>query len=284
MASLIDQYLTDLGKALWGSFDLKSSILWEVEDHLREGAAREQETGTLPEEAQRRAIVRFGLPQVVAQLFAANLAGSGGNMWQQFTERARNVVFFAQGEAARHRERYVGTEHLLLGLVHQDNLAVRILEYLGVSPIRLRGDLEKQVSEGTGEIGEMQLTPKSKRAIDLAYEESKAMNHDYIGTEHLLLGLLGVEDGLAAKLLTELGVDADRARRGFQAVSPIWSEIVKARQMLEGNEALFRALVAGPMTRTTSTAVAGGDEPEEEDAAVTDDGDNEARAPGAAAA
>src|SRR5437899_7568888 len=94
MASLIDQYLTDLGKALWGGPDLKTSILWEVEDHLREGAAQEQDAGTPPEEAQRRAIVRFGLPQVVAELFAANLAAAGGNMWQHFTERAGNVVFF----------------------------------------------------------------------------------------------------------------------------------------------------------------------------------------------
>jgi hypothetical protein len=272
MASLIDQYLTDLGQALWGSSKLKTSILWEVEDHLLEGAAREREEGTPPEEAQRRAIVRFGLPQVVAQLFAANLAGSGGNMWQRFTERARNVVFFAQGEAARHGERYVGTEHLLLGLVHQDNLAVRILEYLGVSPVRVRGDLEKQVSEGTGEIGEMQLTPKSKCAIDLAYDESKAMEHNYIGTEHLLLGLIRVEDGLAARVLADLGVDPDRARRGFQAVGPIWGEITKARQVLEANEALFRALVAGPTSGTASTAPAAGEggTSEDEKAGVED--------------
>jgi hypothetical protein len=247
MPSLIERYLEELRQELWGRADRQAPILWEVEDHLWEGAAREQDLGAAPEEAQRRVIERFGLPQVVAHLFSAEIAADGGkSMWQRFTERARNSVFFAQGEAARLGERYVGTEHLLLGLVHQDNLAVRILEFLGVSPVRIRGELEGQVSEGDGEIGEMQLTPKSKRTIDLAYEESKVMNHDYIGTEHLLLGLIREGDGMAGQVLANLGVDPERTRRAFQAVAPIWAEITKARQALEANEALYRALVAGP--------------------------------------
>src|SRR5438552_6725314 len=149
MLCLIDQYLTELRQELWGGDHGKEPLLCEIEDHLREGAEKEQAQGAALEEAQRRAIERFGLPQVVAQLFAAEIAAEGRtNMWQQFTERARNVVFFAQGEAARVGERYVGTEHLLLGLVHQDNLAARILEFLGAAPVRIRGELEKQLTQG----------------------------------------------------------------------------------------------------------------------------------------
>src|SRR6266567_7402649 len=126
----------------------------------------------------------------------------------------RNITFFAQGEAAHHDESYVGTEHLLLGLVHEDNLAVRVLQCLGVSPVRVRGDLEKQVKQGPGGgIGEMQLTPRSKRVIDLAYEEAQAQSAEYIGTEHLLLALLREGEGLAARVLTEWGVDLARTRR-----------------------------------------------------------------------
>jgi hypothetical protein len=244
---LIERYLAELRQELWGGADGKMPILWEIEDHLKEGAARERAHGAEPEEAERRAIERFGLPKVIAQLFVAEIAVErGGNMWQRFTERARNAVFFAQGEAARVGERYVGSEHLLLGLVHQDNLAARILEFLGAPPNRIRCELEQRLTQGSGEIGEMQLTPSAKRVIDLAYDESKAMEHNYIGTEHLLLGMIREEEGPAARLLSELGVDVERARRGFQAVSPIWVQIERARQALESNEALYRALVAGP--------------------------------------
>src|SRR5207247_2542731 len=111
---------------------------------------------------------------------------------------------------------------------------------------------------------EMQLSPRAKRAIDLAYEEAQAMSHDYIGTEHLLLGLIREGEGLAARLLSELGADLERARRGFQAVCPIWVQIKKARQELESNEALYRALVTGPSTSAMpATTHRGGGEAEE---------------------
>jgi ornithine carbamoyltransferase len=135
-------------------------------------------------------------------------------MWQRFTERARRVVFFAQEEAARLGENYVGTEHLLLGLVREsDSVAARILDRLGVSLSRIRADVERQVTRGHGNLGQdMQLTPRAKRVIDLAYEEARRLNNNYIGTEHILLGLVREGDGLAARVLIKLGADLERTR------------------------------------------------------------------------
>ncbi|HEY3414253.1 MAG TPA: ATP-dependent Clp protease ATP-binding subunit [Armatimonadota bacterium] len=136
-------------------------------------------------------------------------------MWQRFTERTRRVIFFAQEEAARLGENYVGTEHLLLGLVREnDSVAARILERLGVNLGRVRQEIERQVARGDGRLGqEMQLTPRAKRVIDLAYEEARQLNNNYIGTEHLLLGLVRESDGIAGRVLARLGVDLDRTRR-----------------------------------------------------------------------
>src|SRR5258707_15078094 len=113
-------------------------------------------------------------------------------MWQRFTERARRVVFFAQEEAARLGENYVGTEHLLLGLVREnDSVAARILDRLGVSLGRIRRGIGGQGTRGDGRLGEdMQLTPRAKRGIALAGDETPPRKKKYIGTEHPLLGPL----------------------------------------------------------------------------------------------
>ncbi len=136
-------------------------------------------------------------------------------MWQRFTERARKVVFYAQEEAGRLGENYVSTEHLLLGLVREnDSVAARILDRLGVSLGRIRSEIERQVTRGDGRLGQdMQLTPRAKRVIDLAYDEARQLNNNYIGTEHLLLGLIREGEGLAGRVLSKLGVDLDRTRR-----------------------------------------------------------------------
>ena len=135
-------------------------------------------------------------------------------MWQRFTERARKVVFYAQEEAGRLGENYVSTEHLLLGLVREnDTVAARILDRLGISLGRVRSEIERQVAHGEGQLGQdMQLTPRAKRVIDLAYDEARQLNNNYIGTEHLLLGLIHEGEGLAGKVLALLGVDLDRTR------------------------------------------------------------------------
>ncbi len=141
-------------------------------------------------------------------------------MWQRFTERARRVIFYAQEEAGRLGENYVSTEHLLLGLVREpDSVAARILERMGVSLSRVRSEIERQVSRGEGRLGqETQLTPRAKRVIDLAYDEARQLNNNYIGTEHLLLGLIREGEGLAGRVLARLGVDLERARREVMAL------------------------------------------------------------------
>lgn len=128
--------------------------------------------------------------------------------WQRFTERARRAIFFAQEEAARLGENCVGAEHLLLGLIREnDNPAAGILERQGVYLGRVRQDVERQVTRGNGRLGtEMPLTPGARSAIDHARDEARSLNDDYVGTEHLLLGLLHANEGIAWSVLTSLGV------------------------------------------------------------------------------
>src|ERR671926_180581 len=156
-------------------------------------------------------------------------------MWQRFTERARRVVFFAQEEAARLGENYVGTEHLLLGLVREsDSVAARILDRLGVPLGRIRADIERQVTRGHGNLGQdMQLTPRAKRVIDLAYEEARQLNNNYIGTEHLLLGLVRESDGIAGRVLARLvagtkyrGEFEERMKRVMEEVRRASGEVI----------------------------------------------------------
>jgi hypothetical protein len=137
------------------------------------------------------------------------------NTWQRFTERARRIVFFAQEEAGRLGEHYVSSEHLLLGLLREpDPLACRILDRLGILPERVRAEIELLVAKGDGTMGqEMQLTPRAKRVIDLAYDEARQLNNNYIGSEHMLLGLIREAEGLAGRVLLGLGADLEKARQ-----------------------------------------------------------------------
>src|SRR5438876_11210893 len=141
-------------------------------------------------------------------------------MWQRFTERARKVVFYAQEEAQKFGEGYVSTEHLLLGLVREsDSVAARVLEKLGISLNRIKSEVEKQLPRGDHKpVQEMTLTPRAKRVIDLAYDEARNLNNNYIGTEHLLLGLIREGDGLGARVLVKLGADLERTRREVHAM------------------------------------------------------------------
>jgi hypothetical protein len=135
-------------------------------------------------------------------------------MWQRFTERSRRVVFFAQEEAVRLGENYVSTEHLLLGLTREsDSVAARVLDRMGVSLERLRNEVERNVARGDGRVGQdMQLTPRAKRVIDLAHDEARSINNNYIGTEHLLLGLIREGEGLAGRIFNKLGIEVNRTR------------------------------------------------------------------------
>lgn len=135
-------------------------------------------------------------------------------MWQRFTERARKVIFFAQEEAQKFGEGYVSSEHLLLGLLRERrSAAMTVLERLNVSSERVRTEIEKQLPKGDETPGrDMTLTPRGKRIIDLAYDEARHLNNNYIGTEHLLLGLIREESGLGELVLKKLGAELDKAR------------------------------------------------------------------------
>jgi hypothetical protein len=216
-SSSIEEYIRGLGRALRVRSELRERILCEVEEHLREGAGREQQFGATPTEAARIVIERFGPPDAVALWWSEIYTGSegGSGMWQRFTERARRVVFFSQEEAARLGRSEVDTEHLLLGLVREDdNVAVRLLtQRLGISQQTIREETERQATRGEGYSGgNMELTAEAKRAIDCAYEEQRRLRNDYIGTEHLLLGLIRQHEGLAARVLIALGADLIRVR------------------------------------------------------------------------
>jgi len=141
-------------------------------------------------------------------------------MFQRFTDRARRVVVLAQEEARLLRHGHVGTEHLLLGLVYEgEGVAAKALESLGLSLQEVR----RQVIEITGHgqdtpAGRIPFTPRAKKALELSLREALALGHNYIGTEHLLLGLLREERGIAARLLTGLGAGHDRVREQVTAL------------------------------------------------------------------
>jgi ATP-dependent Clp protease ATP-binding subunit ClpC len=137
-----------------------------------------------------------------------------GTMWQRFTERARRVILLGQEEAGKMGSGHVGTEHLLLGLVSEnEGVAAQVLQKMGVSLERARAEIVAEVEQsGESSSGEPKLTPKAKRVLELAADEARRMRHNYIGTEHLLLALLREKDGLAAKVLRKLGLNLDKVR------------------------------------------------------------------------
>lgn len=142
-------------------------------------------------------------------------------MWQRFSESARRVIFFAQEEAGRAGENYVSTEHLLLGLIKdQRSVAVRVLATCDVSREQVREATERVLVQGKGRTAKEQLlTPQSKDVIAFTYDEAAARGERSIGSEHLLLGLLREEKGVAAQVLAELGVTLEKARLGLDELA-----------------------------------------------------------------
>ncbi len=132
----------------------------------------------------------------------------------RFTKRARRVLTLAQEEALRLKHNYIGTEHLLLGLVREENsVAVKVLRELGVEPGQVIRAVERTVGRGErAPFGKPSLAPRTKRVIELAVEEARMMGHHYIGTEHLLLGLVREGEGIAVNVLRGLGINLDRIR------------------------------------------------------------------------
>src|SRR6202049_4575420 len=136
------------------------------------------------------------------------------SMWETFTERARRSIVLAQEEAQRLGNSYIGTNHILLGIISEgESLAAKVLETLGVNLAKVRAEVEAIVGRGGQTVQqEMVFTPRAKRVIELAFEEARQLNHNYIGTEHLLLGLIREGEGVAARVLTNLGVDPAKVR------------------------------------------------------------------------
>ena len=136
-------------------------------------------------------------------------------MFNRFTERARKVIVYAKEEARRFNHDYIGTEHLLLGLVREgEGVASAVLQKLGLDLETIRIEVEKLVQPGpqTQVMGDIPFTPRSKKSLELSAEEARALGHNYIGTEHILLGLVKEGEGMAYRVLLNLGLDLDKLR------------------------------------------------------------------------
>ena len=134
--------------------------------------------------------------------------------FDKLTGRARSVLALAQDEAQRLNHNYLGTEHLLLALIREgEGVAARVLRELGVELEQVRREVEQVVGVGDQEVqGELCLTPRTKKVLELAVDEAKRLDHAYVGTEHFLLGLLREGEGVAARVLHHLGVDLETVR------------------------------------------------------------------------
>ncbi|NQU74571.1 MAG: ATP-dependent Clp protease ATP-binding subunit [Candidatus Omnitrophica bacterium] len=136
-------------------------------------------------------------------------------MFNRFTERARKVVLLAKEEAKRFNHDYIGTEHILLGLIREgEGVAAAVLENLGLDSEKIRLEVEKLVHAGPSTVisGDIPFTPKAKKVIELAMDEARNLGHNYIGTEHLLLGLIREGEGVASQVLMNLGLDLNKVR------------------------------------------------------------------------
>jgi len=142
-------------------------------------------------------------------------------MFNRFTERARKVLVLAKEEARRFNHDYIGTEHILLGLIREgEGVACAVLQNLGADLERLRIEIEKLVSSGSvaSVLGDIPFTPRAKKALELSAEEARNLSHNYIGTEHILLGLLREKEGIASQVLFSLGVDLKRVKSEILAL------------------------------------------------------------------
>jgi ATP-dependent Clp protease ATP-binding subunit ClpC len=135
-------------------------------------------------------------------------------MFERFTERARRVIILAQEEAKRLNHSAVGTEHILLGIIREgEGVASKVLESLNISPERVRAEVESAIGRGERTpYEEVAFTPRAKKVLELALDEARRLGHNYIGTEHLLLGLIREGEGVAARVLEAMGADLERVR------------------------------------------------------------------------
>ena len=136
-------------------------------------------------------------------------------MFERFTDRARRVVVLAQEEARLLNHSYIGTEHILLGLIHEgEGVAAKAMESLGISLEAVRSQVEEIIGQGgSSPSGHIPFTPRAKKVLELSLREALQLGHNYIGTEHILLGLIREGEGVAAQVLVKLGADLSRVRQ-----------------------------------------------------------------------
>jgi ATP-dependent Clp protease ATP-binding subunit ClpC len=165
-------------------------------------------------------------------------------MFERFTDRARRVVVLAQEEARMLNHNYIGTEHILLGLIHEgEGVAAKALESLGISLEAVRQQVEEIIGQGQqAPSGHIPFTPRAKKVLELSLREALQLGHNYIGTEHILLGLIREGEGVAAQVLVKLGADLNRVRQ-------------QVIQLLSGYQGKEPAAAGGPQEGTPSTSL-----------------------------
>jgi ATP-dependent Clp protease ATP-binding subunit ClpA len=175
------------------------------------------------------------------------------SMFERFTERARRVVVLAQEEARMLNHNYIGTEHILLGLAREgEGVAAKALESLGISLDAVRQQVEEIIGRGQeAPSGHIPFTPRAKKVLELSLREAQQLGHNYIGTEHILLGLIREGSGVAAQVLVKLGADLNRARQrvvqllhGYQGEDVTGEGLPLSDDPLTPADSLDRRLVA----------------------------------------
>ena len=165
-------------------------------------------------------------------------------MFERFTDRARRVVVLAQEEARMLNHNYIGTEHILLGLIHEgEGVAAKALESLGISLEAVRSQVEEIIGQGQqAPSGHIPFTPRAKKVLELSLREALQLGHNYIGTEHILLGLIREGEGVAAQVLMKLGADLARVRQ-------------QVIQLLSGYQGKETVTTGGPAEGTPATSL-----------------------------
>jgi hypothetical protein len=172
-------------------------------------------------------------------------------MFERFTDRARRVIVLAQEEARLLNHNYIGTEHILLGLIHEEEgVAARALTELGISLEAVRVEVEEIIGQGqSAPTGHIPFTPRAKKVLELSLREALQLGHNYIGTEHILLGLIREGEGVAAQVLIKLGGSRDQVRaKVIQVLSDAGpgAEQVPGGQVRLSQEAVTAMIAGGP--------------------------------------
>jgi ATP-dependent Clp protease ATP-binding subunit ClpC len=164
-------------------------------------------------------------------------------VFERFTDRARRVVVFAQEEARMLNHNYIGTEHILLGLIHEgEGVAAKALASLNISLEAVRQQVEEVIGQGQAEpTGHIPFTPRAKKVLELSLREALQLGHNYIGTEHILLGLIREGEGVAAEVLQKLGADLNRVR---QTVIQLLSGYTAGTEVRKGGKAEMEELTS----------------------------------------